>query len=553
MALKPIKTPADYMAMAACPALIMVLVGSLVFFLLQIGYAGESLGRLQWTLFWFVFAMVLVSRIAIERSPGAAFLYGLALAAATSLLLTQYIGFLWGVWLLLALIWWACNQMVFDCTLIDDEQDASGQGLLQHQTVARWLRTSLVQVRAVPSPPASNHAAAALITPRIPPPRQQTSTLNARRTAPPKALKKQELHAPGLWVLYFSFAAVPVFGLGEILLRSNDIAGRRFAFVLLFCYVASALVLLLLTSFLGLRRYLRQRYLVMPGSIASTWITQGAVLLLAVLVVSLLLPRPVTPYSLADFVPKLTSPLQTAPGSAPDRSSGSADAKSGEANRGERAQQPAHAGESDGKSAELRERSVDAATSTHGGSQPSPSLPHPRVPGAEWLSYLLSALILIYVAYRFWPEIRAALKAILAALADFFGSGTRPRSRRRARRILDDKLAEPLPLLADPFQNGRFEQMSLAELVLYSFEGVKRWACTRGFALEPSETALEMAERLARHEPALRNEVLLLSSYYSHLAFANEAPLDESVVVLKRLWSVIGFGGSGSRPRTPPS
>src|SRR5215470_8194976 len=107
---KPSKTAADFMAIAVCPALIMVLVGSLVFFLVQVGFAGERIGLIRWTLFWFVFAMVLVSRIAIEQSPGAAFLYGLGLALATSAMLTRYIGFVWGVWLLLGLIWWASNK-----------------------------------------------------------------------------------------------------------------------------------------------------------------------------------------------------------------------------------------------------------------------------------------------------------------------------------------------------------------------------------------------------------------------------------------------------------
>src|SRR6187397_544650 len=107
MSLKPDKTAADYLAIAVCPALIMVLVGSLVFFLLQIGYSGDWLGRLRWTLFWFVLAMVLVSRIGIEQSQAMGFVYGFALAGATHLILLQYVGFVWQVWVLLAVIWWA--------------------------------------------------------------------------------------------------------------------------------------------------------------------------------------------------------------------------------------------------------------------------------------------------------------------------------------------------------------------------------------------------------------------------------------------------------------
>ena len=54
----------------------------------------------------------------------------------------------------------------------------------------------------------------------------------------------------------------------------------------------AALGLLVTTSFLGLRRYLRQRYLVMPGNIAFGWVQFGVIGAALVLCLSLLLPRP---------------------------------------------------------------------------------------------------------------------------------------------------------------------------------------------------------------------------------------------------------------------
>src|SRR5271157_316563 len=128
---RPNKTFADYAAIAVCPILIMLAVGSLIFFLLAIGYAGSHAGELHWTFFWFVLAMVLVSRIAIEKGSEHAGIYGLALAGATAFRLLQYIAFNLWMWLLLALIWWATNKLTWDCTVIDDEQDASGEGLLR--------------------------------------------------------------------------------------------------------------------------------------------------------------------------------------------------------------------------------------------------------------------------------------------------------------------------------------------------------------------------------------------------------------------------------------
>ena len=84
---KPRQSLADYVTIALSPLLIMALVGSLVFFLLEILYVGQYSGRLQWTLFCFVFAMVLIARISIEQGYERAGLYGIALAVAVFLAL----------------------------------------------------------------------------------------------------------------------------------------------------------------------------------------------------------------------------------------------------------------------------------------------------------------------------------------------------------------------------------------------------------------------------------------------------------------------------------
>src|SRR3954470_3796694 len=84
-------TAADVIVAALSPILIMGLVGSLVFFLAEVFYAGKYSGRLQYTLFFFVFGAVLVSRIAIEADAGKAWMYGLALGAAVFLALQRFV------------------------------------------------------------------------------------------------------------------------------------------------------------------------------------------------------------------------------------------------------------------------------------------------------------------------------------------------------------------------------------------------------------------------------------------------------------------------------
>src|SRR5260370_32971813 len=127
---KPQKTLADYVAIAFSPLLIMALVGSLVFFLLEIVYVGKYEGSLQWILFFFVFGAVLVARISMQgeissRAP----LYGLVLGLATWLALLNFVDYpeetplaAWG-WAinlgLIAVIWWSGHRLTWDCTLLD--------------------------------------------------------------------------------------------------------------------------------------------------------------------------------------------------------------------------------------------------------------------------------------------------------------------------------------------------------------------------------------------------------------------------------------------------
>src|SRR5579885_2427120 len=74
-------TTADYLTEAVTPALIMALVGSLVFFLLEVLYRGSYSGRMQWILFFFVFGSVLVGRISMRGDIGGrALAYGAVLA-----------------------------------------------------------------------------------------------------------------------------------------------------------------------------------------------------------------------------------------------------------------------------------------------------------------------------------------------------------------------------------------------------------------------------------------------------------------------------------------
>ena len=300
---RPNQTLADYVAIAISPVLIMGLVGSLVFFLLEVLYPdkGEYKDRLQWILFFFVFGAVLVGRVSLTQGiAGRAGLYGLVLAGLTWVGMQIYVDYpkdaataafapLINLFLV-GVVWWCAHRLTLDCTDVSEEMEVNGEGLLQATGLEK---------------PAGDADEAK-------PARQSETAEKNEEKSPDRAIgwwerfqrfreERKKKRVLGAWVVYFSLAALPLFGLGEALIPAEDAGRRQFAFWLMGAYVGSGLGLLLTTCFLGLRRYLRQRRLQMPAAMTAAWLTAGGGLILGLLVVGALLPRPQPEYSLFSF------------------------------------------------------------------------------------------------------------------------------------------------------------------------------------------------------------------------------------------------------------
>jgi hypothetical protein len=286
-------TTADYVAIAVSPALIMALVGSLVFFLIAVMYIGEYQARLNYAFALFVFAAVLIARISIEMGSERAALFALPLGIAMFLFMVKFIeqpsplSHLINL-ALMVLVWWCAHRLTWDSTVIDDDEDASGEGLMQQVGVDE----PAAGVEAPATPVAASSFA--------PPGSKENELLEAdEKAAGPFARlwntiigTRRGPHMPGLWVFYFSLAALPLFGIGQHWVPASDVGRRRYVFSLLLVYVAAALALLVTTSFLNLRRYLRQRRVEMPLTIAGTWVGLGGVLIAIIMFAAALIPRP---------------------------------------------------------------------------------------------------------------------------------------------------------------------------------------------------------------------------------------------------------------------
>src|SRR4051812_40824701 len=283
------ETLADYLVVGICPALIMFLVGSLMWFVVEVFYLGEFKARLIWVMVMYVMGIVGIARISMESGMERASLFGGPFAAVIALAIMKFVsdGFIIAGPLMI-LVWWAAHKLTWDCTLMDDTQDASGQGLLQQMGLDSSAGS------ADPSPPGTTSRPGDIEAVTV---EETPSSPWWERLFEPD----RRPHAPGVWVVYFSLAALPLFGIGGWFVPAADPVRRARVFGLLVIYVASGMGLLLATSFLGLRKYLRQRKLQMPMEMTSNWIIAGLVLIVGVLLAATILPRPSREYSLSQL------------------------------------------------------------------------------------------------------------------------------------------------------------------------------------------------------------------------------------------------------------
>jgi hypothetical protein len=284
----------------------MVLIGSLVFFLIEALYQGQYDGRLRWAFGWFVFASVLIGRISIDEGREYASIYAIPLALAMLAVLSRFVeirGPMAGLSVpinigLIALVLWCADRLTWDCTVIDDRKDASGQGLLQTAGLDGPHHGGLE------TEDQAERDLLATSSRDVPLPLTWWQRFCEHRKRP---------HAPGVWVIYISLAALPLFGIGQRFIPANNLESRRYAFWMLCYFVASALGLLLNCSFLALRRYLRQRHLEMPIKMAGVWLGTGTILILVLLALCMALPRPHPEYSITQINWSVGSPTGLRP------------------------------------------------------------------------------------------------------------------------------------------------------------------------------------------------------------------------------------------------
>ncbi|QDV13743.1 hypothetical protein CA51_36340 [Rosistilla oblonga] len=603
------KTTIDYIVIALNPALIVSMIASLVYFLTLCMYRGDFIARINYILFLFIVAAVGIARIAIEEGRGRAMAFALGLGAATLLSTMRFVGE--GMLMvvgLLTVIWYLADRITIDCTLIDEQSDASGEGLMQG---------GLFGGAAKQESDVSLDGTTQSLTEHRDNDQAATGTNDPQR---PRGKKRG--HRPGMWILYLAFAAIPLYGLGQVLLP-GDTATRDSALRSLAIYLASSLLLLVTTSFLGMRRYLRQRGVDMPAGISIRWLGFGAALVAGLLMLCFLLPKPGQLLASLELPSSVSSPegLQSnkqgwgdegvekgkpedarggegEQGSGGEKSGGEksggeksggeksggeksggeksgGEKSGGEKSGGEKSGGEKSGGEkSGGEKSDSGGESADDSQAASDGSDPksesdageprdqqgnSASEPPPPPPSDGWkmpnflsklselLRFLIFALlagIVAFYAMRHWDEIVGWLRELFNGWGGNDATEPPPET---AKAIAPPAPPRPFSAYANPLDDA---SISMERAVVVSFNALNAWArehdCPRPDQLTPTE----FTQLLGGRFPEQARNIMLTAEMYNVVVYGNRNVNPAHRKTLQSLWSFMQQ--PASRPAARP-
>jgi hypothetical protein len=365
----------------------------------------------------------------------------------------------------------------------------------------------------------------------------------------PAADGKPQRRRHGLWVVAFSLAALPVFGLGESLIPAGDAERLTSANRLMSVYVACGLGLLLTTALVSFRARLKSRRLRMPHGLAALWLGLGLAVITLAMVAGAVMPRPgPAPNWLAERVARSSNPSATAV--APDAgAAGTGKGRTGskneaaepqadatDARRGNvdaNAKSPSERGKQGEKGREFSKKSADDRGSKEGDGASDESPPSQLLQQlaelaqrfARWLVIAVMAIVALLFALRRVAAWNRAARRWYNRVIDWLG--------RLFGRDAGAANGEPMPSRPAPARygnpfHGSAGGRDTAELVTFSFAALAAWAERNGTPRRRDETPDEFAVRVESAEPDLAGPVARLVNHYSAVAYAAGRRVPES-------------------------
>jgi hypothetical protein len=332
--------------------------------------------------------------------------------------------------------------------------------------------------------------------------------------------------------------------------------------------------LLLTTTLLGLRRYLRRRKVRMPPAMTGLWLGIGAAMIAGFLFVAALLPLSHPRYSLIPIQPLGSADASASRFAMRSESAGKGEGRGGGEGKAENAKDGAggkgqeggkEAGQNGkpegqggdkaggqskaGQSAEGKgggDQKTDRSNDSHETYSPPTSAFAALANILKWIALvilaIIVALIVLWFVARHLAEASAWARKLFEALSAFWRSlfgGSAPETEAVEETVVVQKRPRPFAAFHNPFADGSAAGKSPDALVRYSFAALEAWAFERDLPRRPDETPLEFAERVGAEVEALAADAGQLTALYARLAYAGRRLPEASRAPVEAFWRAL--------------
>jgi hypothetical protein len=563
--------------------LIVFLMVSLTFFILARFSLSSKWTSSHWLLFWEVFATVLISRMFLiddlkKVVGGYSFVLGMVIWVPFVFMGGEILGI---VTALMIFVGWFTYKITWDVTDLG-EREEDEDGLLASVGLKKELNPGNKKVSESWGDT-----------------REESTEFNYEaeevlaELAKEKPKKVKGGKGRGVWVLYFLFGSIPVFGLGGSTQNSTDPNLGKYFLVCLCIYLASCISLLMSTSFLTIRSDLRRRNLSMPLFTAGAWLFSGLFLLISCFVFASLLPRP---QGFLDPIALVLSKGQDKDQDASNYAKSSEKSGKGEGKPGEKEGDkgsPKDGNQKAGKPAEDKENKGASKESGKGGgdsgekgsskegsqksdqaknnesksdsrkndgnqksnstpNQETPPSPPPsfNIPGLDKMmaalevilkvvftvgTFLFVLYVVVYkLSYSFgWAD------DLLDWFRNLFDWMDRSKKKKKQEDVADASIADetlPFEEFDNPFDRKDWQKASLRELTGYTWKALLAWCKSQNINIPRGCTPSELEEIISNEMPRIEPTYYAFQQVLLNVQYSNNNDDPKGVATTQKLW-----------------
>lgn len=563
--------------------LIVFLMVSLTFFILARFFLSSKWTSSHWLLFWEVFATVLISRMFLiddlkKVVGGYSFVLGMVIWVPFVFMGGEILGI---VTALMIFVGWFTYKITWDVTDLG-EREEDEDGLLASVGLKKELNPGNKKVSESWGDT-----------------REESTEFNYEaeevlaELAKEKPKKVKGGKGRGVWVLYFLFGSIPVFGLGGSTQNSTDPNLGKYFLVCLCIYLASCISLLMSTSFLTIRSDLRRRNLSMPLFTAGAWLFSGLFLLISCFVFASLLPRP---QGFLDPIALVLSKGQDKDQDASNYAKSSEKSGKGEGKQGEKEGDkgsPKDGNQKAGKPAEDKENKGASKESGKGGgdsgekgsskegsqksdqaknnesksdsrkndgnqksnstpNQETPPSPPPsfNIPGLDKMmaalevilkvvftvgTFLFVLYVVVYkLSYSFgWAD------DLLDWFRNLFDWMDRSKKKKKQEDVADASIADetlPFEEFDNPFDRKDWQKASLRELTGYTWKALLAWCKSQNINIPRGCTPSELEEIISNEMPRIEPTYYAFQQVLLNVQYSNNNDDPKGVATTQKLW-----------------